>query len=66
MGMYLPAFSVSALIITKELDQRLFNQEAYERRFLRKELAAIARAKKMGKGKSEYYYGSWKETCSRR
>ena len=43
------------VIITKELDQKGFNQKAYERQILRGELVNIARAKKIGKGRSEFF-----------
>ena len=43
-------FKSKLIIITKELDQKGFNQKAYERQILRKELAEITKAKKIGKG----------------
>jgi hypothetical protein len=43
-------FKSKLVIITKELDQKGFNQKAYEHQILRGELENIARAKKMGKG----------------
>jgi hypothetical protein len=48
-------FKSKLVIITKQLDQKGFNQKAYERQILRGELANIARAKKMGKGHSEFF-----------
>ena len=48
-------FKSKLVIITKELDQKGFNQKAYERQILRGELINIARAKKIGKRRSEFF-----------